>query len=125
MSEEKYLIYADILGFDKLPRIIESALGLRPSKVRTELLKEPLEEEISSLAETGKISNVFPSRDDWLIVLNTRKHLFEVLSKILRINIPIAEFIKTDEIYGDNGHIPLKVAIGLCEFEMCVTGGEE
>lgn len=111
----KYLVYVDILGFEKLPEEIEKRENLSPRIVRSEILIEPTKQEIKNLKEGGKIFGVSEGRDDWILVLNDIDNIFEVVSRLLRIEISVGEY--ANKVSKDYGNIPLEIALGVYEFD--------
>jgi len=115
IMEKKFLVYLDILGFEKLAEEIEDNENIKTNVVRENIFKNPINEEIKKLKECGKISGVSKGSDDWILVINDSDNIFEVVSKISRIEMPVGEHAA--KLTKDYGNIPLEIAIGCYEFD--------
>jgi len=111
----KYLVYVDILGFDKLAKDVEDNENIKTNIVRENIFKNPINEEIKKLKEYGKISGVSKGRDDWILVINDFDDIFEVVSKISRIEMPVDRYAK--RVSRNYGSIPLEIAVGIYGFD--------
>jgi len=115
----KYLIYLDILGFDELAKEIEKNENIKSDVVRDKIFKNPINEEIKQLKEGGKIFGVSEGRDDWILVIDNFNNIFESISRILRIMMPVGKYAYN--VSRDYGNISFEVAVGVYEFDEWAT----
>ncbi|PKP60423.1 MAG: hypothetical protein CVT88_03145 [Candidatus Altiarchaeales archaeon HGW-Altiarchaeales-1] len=112
---EKFLIYADILGFEELAKEIEINENIPSLKVRDEILKEPVKTELERLKKEGKIYGYEKGSDNWILVLKEFDFIFEVVSRVLKIEMPVGKHAA--KLTKDYENIPLEIAIGCYGFD--------
>src|SRR4030043_1800086 len=106
MGEKKYLIYLDILGFDKLAKEIAGKSRVTPDGVRDDFIGV-IKKKVEAL-ETKReiIGKKYGESDDWLLVADNLDKVFTCIFEILDH--------KTK--YQDYKKIPLEIAVGTAEF---------
>ena len=111
MSDEKYLLYLDILGFKNLPKEINEKSGVYEDTVREEFLTNALKDKIEALKEVAVqaskgISEITGS-DNYVLIFDRKKTAIESVSELTRIEIP----------HKDYTFVPLEVALGVKEID--------
>jgi hypothetical protein len=101
-TENKLLIYVDILGFEGIGNEIEKTCKIRASKVREELVKI-IGERITEASVKGEIVAQNFGKDDWVLVCESIDSVFKVITTILDHSSPFTDLEK----------IPLEFAVGL------------
>ena len=110
-----FIIYLDILGFEELAENIEKNENIRSERVRKDLFIDPVRIKIEKLKSEGKIVGWKPVADNWILIINGFENLYEILSKILEIEINIERYVThSKENYGK---IQFEIAIGSYEFD--------
>jgi hypothetical protein len=107
-AETEFLIYLDILGFDKIARqISENSKVVSERKVREDFIRI-INQKIDEAAQRGEIiGRNFSQRDDWLLAVKSIDLVFKVVYEILNHS--------TD--YKGYEKIPLEIAIGFAEYD--------
>lgn len=107
MMLKKYLLWFDILGFEKLAEEIAGKTHLAKRKVRTDFINI-LSERVEFMEAEGKIiGKNYGERDDWILIKDSLDSTFEVIFNILEHN--------TD--YEDCRRIPLEVSVGTGQYD--------
>jgi len=107
-SNKKYLIYLDILGFDKLTKDLEVSTGLKSSKIRLDFV-EVIKKQIESIE--GKkyiVGKKYGESDDWILVCNSLEDVFRSVLILL----------SHDTGYRGCQNVPLEIAIGTAEYDV-------
>lgn len=103
-----FLIYLDILGFDKLAKEVERNCKVESRKVRKDFINI-IERKIEGLKNQSLISNYnYGKRDDWILVVNNIQNVFLSISRILDHNTSYK---------GKYKRIPLEIAIGTSKYD--------
>jgi len=87
MSQKKYLVYLDILGFEELPQEIAKELGLHEDWedwVRQKIILEPVRRRVEEVSK--KRINV--SLDSYLLTVDSVQRAFEVVGELTTIAFP-------------------------------------
>jgi len=105
MTERKYLIYLDILGYEGLAEEIGRKKGIDERDVREKFIKK-IQEKVNSLGNKITGQN-YGERDDWILVTDSLDNAFYCIAEI------------TDHYTGYKGYerIPLEFAIGTGEYD--------
>ena len=107
MNEKKYLIYVDILGFERLAEEIEEERGIESREVREKFI-DVINERVKTIERAGRIiGNRYGESDDWLLLTDSLENVFESILKILDHHTPYKGYEK----------IPLEIAIGTGEYD--------
>ena len=107
MNEKKYLVYLDILGFERLAEKIEEERGIESREVREKFINV-LNERINTIERGGRITGKkYGESDDWLLLTDSLENVFESIFKILDNHTPYKGYEK----------IPLEIAIGTGEYD--------
>ena len=104
----KYLVYADILGFEELAREIAGETGVGEDSVRENYLSNPLKEKIDEIKK-DKETEACTGRDDYLLFIDNFRKTLEVINALSSIKIPIKNY----------DYIPVEIAVGVKEFKEC------
>ncbi|MDY6966879.1 MAG: hypothetical protein SVM80_13100 [Halobacteriota archaeon] len=111
MSDEKYLLYLDILGFKNLPKEIYEKYGVYEDTVREEFLTNALKDKIEALKEVAvqvsKGISEIEGSDNYVLIFDRKKTAIESVSELTRIEIP----------HKDYTFVPLEVALGVKEID--------
>lgn len=100
-DKRRYLIYVDILGFEKLPNDIENNCQIEPRAVR-DLLCNTIENRLNVLENEGVITKVPASGDSWVLVTDTIENQLKSIAFILDHQSP----------FLNHRIIPLEIALG-------------
>jgi hypothetical protein len=107
MSERKYLIYLDILGFEPLAKDIAVKKGIEERDVRRKFISV-IKEKVRALEAEGKIEGKkYGDSDDWLLVTDTMDKVFKSIFEILDHNTG----------YKNYEEVPLEIAIGVGDYD--------
>jgi hypothetical protein len=105
--QRNYLIYVDILGFDRLAEEIASKKGLEARFVRKTFIGV-IEKRVQALKDKNKlIGGNYGGSDDWLLVTDSIDHCFYCISQLL--------CHQTD--FDGYEIIPLEIALGTAEYD--------
>ena len=104
---KKYLIYVDILGFEKLAKKIAKDKGIEAKIVRNhfiDVIKEKVEDIETKYSIAGRH---YGESDDWILVADSLDNTIGIVSDIL------------DHSTGYEGYkeIPLEIEIGVAEYD--------
>jgi len=106
MNSKKYLIYLDILGFEKLAAEIALKKGIEEVKLRKDFI-EVIKEKIEKLVADDKIlGKKYGESDDWLLVVDSIDKVFSCIFEILDHNTG----------YNNYEKIPMEIAIGVAKY---------
>ena len=100
-----FLLYIDILGFEKLPKEIAERTGIEKDSIRENYLSKPLREKIEEIKERERIK-AYPGRDDYLLFVEDTWKTLQIINEISHISVPIKDY----------PFIPLEIAVGIKEF---------
>lgn len=106
MSQKKYLIYVDILGFEELAKEIARKKDIEERSVRKNFINT-IKNKLEELKEENISMTIVPGSDDWIIVVDSRDKVFSAISKILDHYTN----------YRDYPKIPLEIAIGTVKYD--------
>jgi len=107
MSEKRYLIYLDILGFWDLAEEIASKKGIEERDVRGKFISV-IKEKVRVLEAEGKIEGKkYGDSDDWILVADGVDKAFSCISEILDHTTGYKEYEE----------VPLEIAIGTGNFD--------
>jgi hypothetical protein len=107
MNEKKYLIYVDILGFERLAEIIEEERGIESREVRGKFI-DVINERVKTIERRGRITGKkYGESDDWLLPTDSFENVLESIFEILDHHTPYKAYEK----------IPLEIAIGTGEYD--------
>jgi len=107
MIERKYLLWFDILGFEKLAEEIAEKKGLAERKIRDDFVNV-IKERVGAIEAKGEIiGKNYGERDDWMVVTPSLESVFRVICEILDHNTG----------YENYERIPLEIAIGVGEYD--------
>lgn len=102
---KKFLIYFDILGFEKLAIEIAKKSGFKEDVIREDYLSNPLEKRIKQLTKEkytfSKGLSEIEGSDNYLILVNDILTIFKLVGEFSQIQIPHKDF----------KNIPLEIAI--------------
>jgi hypothetical protein len=102
-----YLIWIDILGFEKVAKILSNKSGVDERKVRMDFINL-INQRIFELETSGDIiGKNYGERDDWLLVTKSIDSLFTI----------ILNLVELDTQYKHQKKIPLEIAIDICDFD--------
>lgn len=103
----QYLLWFDILGFERKAEEIAGRTGVERRKVRCDFINT-LNEKIHAAKTKGLVNAVnYGERDEWLLVLNSVEQVFRAISEILDHNTG----------YSVCPQIPLEMAIGEGQYD--------
>jgi len=106
MNSKKYLVYLDILGFEKLATEIALKKGIEEVKLRKDFI-EVIKEKIEKLVTEDKIlGKKYGESDDWLLVVDSIDKVFSCIFEILDHNTGYKNYEK----------IPMEIAIGVAKY---------
>lgn len=103
---QEYLVWIDILGFEKLAEEVAAKLEIDERKVRADFLIT-LEGKIDELEKKGSVIGKTRIADDWLLVADSVDSAFVIIRTILDHNSGYKNFEK----------IPLEIAVGDGQFD--------
>jgi hypothetical protein len=107
MSERKYLIYLDILGFEKLAEEISSDKGINGRDVRRKFI-DVINDRVQILkAKSRIVGKKYSKSDDWLLVTDSIDKVFSCIHVILNHNTG----------YDGYEKIPLEIAVGSGDYD--------
>ncbi|RCV63114.1 hypothetical protein C5S53_15325 [Methanophagales archaeon] len=107
MNEKKYLIYVDILGFERLAEIIEEERGIESREVREKFI-DVINERVKTIERAGRIiGKKYGESDDWLLLTDSLENAFKCILDILDHHTPYRGYEK----------IPLEIAIGTGDYD--------
>jgi len=109
MDKNVYLIYIDILGFEKLAVEI-SKLGIESREVRNRFI-DIINDKLVTLEREKLIIGKNTGRDDWLLITDDINKVPIIVVKILEHHIP----------YKDYKEIPFEIAVGVGEYDKWAT----
>jgi len=102
-----FLIWIDILGFDKLASEVSKSARIEEREVRKNFIST-INNEVTKLQEMGHICGVkYGQSDDWLLVAESLDNIYHILDTILSHNTG----------YKDYSKIPLEVGIEYSQFD--------
>ncbi|BDZ67953.1 hypothetical protein [Methanobacterium ferruginis] len=101
-----YLIFIDIIGFELLPKEIEKEKGIEARKVRKDFISV-INDKIDDLKGKKLIVGEKSDNDDWIIVIDDKNNVLELMSRVLDHNTS----------YTDYERVPLEIAIGTAEYD--------
>ena len=111
MNEKKYLIYLDILGFERLAEEMAKKTGFEEDVLRQNYLSDPVEKEIEEITREGieisKGISEIEGSDNYVLIFDDIQTAFELVGKLTTIKIP----------HRDYGVIPLEMALGTKEID--------
>ncbi|MCK4733480.1 MAG: hypothetical protein KAT65_13590, partial [Methanophagales archaeon] len=111
MSEKKYLIYLDILGFEDLAREIAEKTGFEEDVIRQNYLSDPLEKKIGEIKREGiqisKGISEIEGSDNYVLIADHIQTALEFVGKLTTIRI----------LHKDYKFIPLEVGLGTKEID--------
>ena len=109
-----YLVYVDILGFEKLAEELAKKSGFDEDTIRERFLTNPFREKIKEInkenVEVSKgISEIEGSKgsDNYILFVDTLDRALEIIGNISAIRIP----------HKDYGYVPVEAALGMKEFD--------
>ena len=103
----RYLIYVDILGFEKLAEEISAIRKIDSREIRRKF-REIIRERVEAVERNGKIKDkIYSKKDDWILLSDSIDNVFEAIYLILKHRTP----------YEDYREIPLEIAIGSVEYD--------
>src|SRR5665647_1664904 len=106
IMETKFLIYVDILGFEKLGKTIAKKSRMQVSRVREDFI-HIVDEKIEEAKKRNEIiGKSYYQGDSWILVA---KSLDDVLKFVYRI-------INNATPYLDYDKVPLEIAVGIGSF---------
>ena len=89
MSENRFFIYLDILGFEEIPRDI--AGNLDENKIRESFFSIPLKKVIENLSKNGILTQKGISKiegsDDYILLIENLDNLIKSLKEITSIKL--------------------------------------
>lgn len=104
---KKYVLYFDILGFDKIPEIIAKETNSDEDYIRQNILSIPFRNAIEGLRTNGvditKAFSEIEGSDNYIVTCNELKTIFDIITKMTSIPIPNKLF----------NTIPLEIAIDI------------
>ena len=107
MNEKKYLVYVDILGFEKLAEILEKEREIESREVREKFI-DVINERVKTIEREGRIiGKKYGESDDWLLLADSLENVFESILNILDHHTPYRGYEK----------IPLEIAIGTGDYD--------
>ena len=107
MNEKKYLVYVDILGFEKLAEILEEERGIESREVREKFI-DVINERVKTIEREGRIiGKKYEESDDWLLLTDSLENAFKCILEILDHHTPYKGYEK----------IPLEIAIGTGDYD--------
>jgi hypothetical protein len=105
-TENKFLIYLDILGFEELARqIAEKSKIISEIKIREDFISI-IDQKIIEVESRGEIAGKLEQQDAWLLVANSLDSVFETVYHILNHNTQLKGYEK----------IPLEIAVGYGQY---------
>ena len=110
MNGKKYLIYVDILGFERLAEKIEEERGIESREVREKFI-DVINERVKTIERRGRITGKkYGESDDWLLLTDSLENVFKSILEILDHHTPYKGYEK----------IPLEIAMGTGEYDKWV-----
>ena len=107
MNEKKYLVYLDILGFERLTEEIEEERGIESREVREKFI-DVINERVKTIERRGRIiGKKYGESDDWLLLTDSLENVFKCILEISDHHTPYKGYEK----------IPLEIAIGTGEYD--------
>ncbi len=107
MNERKYLVYLDILGFERLAEEIEEERGIESREVREKFIAV-INERVKMLERAGRIiGKKYGESDDWLLLTDSLENAFKSILDILEHHTPYKGYEK----------IPVEIAIGSGDYD--------
>jgi hypothetical protein len=107
MNEKKYLVYLDILGFERLAEEIEKERGIESRDVRKKFI-DVINERVKTIERAGGITGKkYEESDDWLLLTDSLENAFKCILDILDHHTP----------YNGYEKIPLEIAIGTGDYD--------
>jgi len=107
MNEKKYIVYLDILGFERLAEIIEEEKGIESREVREKFIGV-INERVKTIERRGRIRGKrYGESDEWLLLTDSLENVFKSILEILDHHTPYKGYEK----------IPLEIAIGTGEYD--------
>ena len=107
MNEKKYLVYVDILGFERLAEAIEEERGIESREIRGKFI-DVINESVKKIERRGRvIGKRYGESDDWLLITDSLENVFKCILDILDHHTPYKGYEK----------IPLEIAIGTGEYD--------
>ena len=104
---KRYLIYLDILGYEKLAKKIAKEKAIKENKIRSEFINT-IKEKIR-IIESRKLTagEHYKGTDDWLLITDSLDNVFRIILEILDHNTG----------HEDYDRIPLEIGVGKAEFD--------
>jgi len=88
MNGKKYLVYLDILGFERLAEEIEEKRGIESREVREKFI-DVINERVKTIERAGRIvGKKYGESDDWLLLTDSLESVFESILTILDHHTP-------------------------------------
>ena len=107
MNEKTYLIYVDILGFERLAEEIEEEKGIESREVREKFI-DVINERVKTIERAGRIiGKKYEESDDWLLLTDSLENAFKCILDILDHHTPYKSYEK----------IPVEIAIGTGDYD--------
>ncbi|NVM03976.1 MAG: hypothetical protein HWN67_16715 [Candidatus Helarchaeota archaeon] len=104
---KNYLIWLDILGFERLAIDISKITSLTERKIRNDFINI-IKNVIKEIEISGEIKGKnYGERDDWILIANSLDSVFKIISKVLNHNTQYKNYEK----------IPLEIVIGDGDFD--------
>lgn len=111
MTEKKYLIYIDILGFEALAKELSEKTGFQEDVIRQNYLSDPLEKKIEEVKreriQVSRGISEIEGSDNYVLIVDDIQTAFEIVGKVTSIKIP----------HRDYQFIPLEIALGTERFD--------
>jgi len=107
MIGKKYVIWLDILGFDRLAKKIAEEKGVTERKVRDDFINVINERVKVVEARSEIMGKNYGERDDWILVASSLDLIFKIAFEILDHNTQYKNYEK----------IPLEIAVGIGEYD--------
>ena len=107
MTNKRYILHLDILGFERLAAEIASQKGIK-SKIVREHFMDVIRERVAAIEAEGKIAGKhYGGSDDWLLVIDSPDKVFQT----------ILEMLEHDTGYDNYQRIPIEIAVGVANFD--------
>ena len=118
---EKFLIYIDILGYDKRAQMGDDIGIAEARKIREDFYKT-IQNKINEIKFKFPIVGISPGRDDWILVIDSKEIIdpcdicFKIISEILDHNTGYK---------GDFKTVKLEIGLGTAKFDKWAKFGGE
>jgi hypothetical protein len=104
MKTKHFLLYIDVLGYDKFPKIISEKTGLEEDFIREKCIRNPVLEILNSYPDC----KMYPFTDNFLITSTSFENIRKILKEITSLTLPTKE----------KENIPFEIAIGVEHLEV-------